>query len=98
LSVRQARRLIAPLALAAVALKALGFALSIQSARAQAGDDIYVDKQLGRADPVVPTPTPTPVAPLLPETGNAGRGVGRSLAAVLLILGASVALLVRARR
>jgi len=53
MSVRQARRLIVPLALAAVALTALGLALSIQSARAQAGDDIYVDKQLGRADPVV---------------------------------------------
>jgi hypothetical protein len=48
--------------------------------------------------PITPTPTPTPVAPLLPETGNAGRGVGRSLAAVLLVLGAGVALLVRARR
>jgi len=48
--------------------------------------------------PVTPTPTPTPVAPLLPETGNAGRGVGRSLAAVLLVLGAGIALLVRARR
>lgn len=48
--------------------------------------------------PVTPTPTLTPVAPLLPETGNAGRGVGRGLAAVLLVLGAGVALLVRARR
>ena len=53
MSVRQARKLIAPLILAAVALTALGLALSIQSARAQTGDDIYVDKQLGRADPVV---------------------------------------------
>ena len=53
MSIRQARRLIVPLALAAAALTALGIALSIQSARAQAGDAIYVDKQLGRADPVV---------------------------------------------
>ena len=53
MSVGQARKLIAPLVLAAVALTALRLALSIQFARAQAGDDIYVDKQLGRADPVV---------------------------------------------
>lgn len=53
MSVSQARKLIAPLVLAAVALTALGFALASQSARAQAGGDIYVDKQLGRADPVV---------------------------------------------
>ena len=53
MSIRQARRLIVPLALAAAALTALRLALSIQFARAQAGDDIYVDKQLGRAGPVV---------------------------------------------
>ena len=39
MSARQATKLIAPLALAAVALTALGLALSIQSARAQTGDD-----------------------------------------------------------
>ncbi len=50
---RQAHRLILSLALAAAALVALGLVLSTQSARAQAGDDIYVDKRLGRADPVV---------------------------------------------
>ena len=50
---RQAHRLILALALAAFALAALGLVLSTQSARAQAGDDIYVDKQLGRTDPVV---------------------------------------------
>ena len=43
MSVGQARKLIAPLVLAAVALTALGLALSTQSARAQGGDDIYVD-------------------------------------------------------
>ena len=53
MNVRQALKLITPLALAAVALTALGFALSAQSARAQGGGDIYVDKQLGRAGSVV---------------------------------------------
>jgi len=50
---RQAHRLILALAIASFALAALGLVLSTQSARAQAGDDIYVDKRLGRADPVV---------------------------------------------
>jgi uncharacterized repeat protein (TIGR01451 family) len=50
---RQAHRLLLSLALAAAAVATLGLMLSTQSARAQAGDDIYVDKRLGRADPVV---------------------------------------------
>jgi hypothetical protein len=50
---RQAHRLILALALASFALAALGLVLSTQSASAQAGGDIYVDKRLGRADPIV---------------------------------------------
>jgi len=53
MNVRQAPRLLLTLALAAIALTTLTLALSTQSARAQNGDDIFVDKQLGRADPVV---------------------------------------------
>jgi hypothetical protein len=50
---RQAHRLILALALASFALAALGLVISTQSACAQAGDDIYVDKRLGRTNPVV---------------------------------------------
>ncbi len=53
MNIKQVNRLIVTLALATVALAALTLALSSQSARAQAGDEIHVDKQLGRADPVV---------------------------------------------
>jgi len=53
MNIKQVNRLIVTLALATVALVALTLALSSQSARAQAGDEIHVDKQLGRADPVV---------------------------------------------
>jgi hypothetical protein len=45
-------KLMAALTLAIIALALLALALSLQSARAQAGG-IYVDKQLGRGDPVV---------------------------------------------
>lgn len=47
------KRIAVSLALAAVALVALIWILSAQFVRAQAGDEIYVDKQLGRASPVV---------------------------------------------
>ena len=50
INVKSASKLTVAMTLAAVALAAL--VLSIQSARAQGGE-IYVDKQLGRADPVV---------------------------------------------
>ncbi len=53
MNIRQANRLIATLALALCALASLTLALSIQAARAQAGSEIFVDKRLGRADPVV---------------------------------------------
>jgi hypothetical protein len=50
---KSANRLVISLALAAVALAALVGTLAAQSACAQPGNGIYVDKQLGRADPVV---------------------------------------------
>jgi hypothetical protein len=50
---KSANRLAVSLALAAVALAALVWTLAAQSACAQPGNGIYVDKQLGRADPVV---------------------------------------------
>ena len=53
MNTRKASRLCLALAAASAALIGLAVALSVQSAHAQAGDDIYVDKQLGRADPVV---------------------------------------------
>ena len=53
MNTKQVSKLMAALALTAAAVAALAFMLSIQSARAQAGSDIYVHKQLGRADPVV---------------------------------------------
>ena len=53
MNVRPVNKLVATLMLGGIALLALLLALSIQSARAQAGDDIYVDKQLGRTDPLV---------------------------------------------
>ena len=55
MNTRQASTLGLTLAIASAALvfAALVVALSLQSAHAQAGDDIAVDKQLGRADPVV---------------------------------------------
>jgi hypothetical protein len=53
MNVRQANKLIVTLAPIAIALASLILVLSIQSARAQTGGEIYVDKQLGRADPVV---------------------------------------------
>ena len=53
MNTRRASRLGLTLAIASAALIALTVALSIQSAHAQTGDDIHVDKQLGRADPVV---------------------------------------------
>jgi hypothetical protein len=52
MKLKQTGKLATALTLAAVALGALTLALSAQSARAQGGD-IYVDKQLGRAAPVV---------------------------------------------
>lgn len=51
--INQVNKLIVALALAAVALISLILVLSTQSTRAQSPDQIYVDKQLGRADSVV---------------------------------------------
>jgi hypothetical protein len=53
MNARQTSSLLLTLALATIALTTLTLALSIQSARAQNGDDIFVDKELGRVDPVV---------------------------------------------
>jgi hypothetical protein len=52
MSIKGVGKLVVTMALATVALGALVLALSIQSALAQ-GDEIYVHKQLGRANPVV---------------------------------------------
>jgi hypothetical protein len=53
MKVKQAAKFTAVLALTAVALASLLLVLSSQSAGAQAGGVIFVDKQLGRASPVV---------------------------------------------
>ena len=53
MKIKHTHRLVLTLALAFVALVVLVHALSVQSARAQGGDEIYVQKQLGRDDPVV---------------------------------------------
>jgi len=50
---RQTPKLLLTLTPVAIALTALSLLLSIQSVRAQNGDDIYVDKRLGRVDPLV---------------------------------------------
>ena len=53
MNVTRAARLTLTLALAAAALAGLALVLSIQSADAQAGGEVYVLKQLGRPSPVV---------------------------------------------
>ena len=53
MNVKRAARLTLTLALATAALAALALVLSIQSAHAQIGGEVYVLKQLGRPSPVV---------------------------------------------
>ena len=53
MNIKRTSQLVVALALSVVALASLIMILSAQSVRAQAGSEIYVDKQLGRADPVV---------------------------------------------
>jgi len=53
MNTKRINRLIGVLSLTAVAMSVLLLMLSLQSVRAQTGGDIYVHKQLGRADPVV---------------------------------------------
>jgi hypothetical protein len=53
MNIKRSSQLVVALALSVVALASLIMVLSAQSARAQAGGEIYVDKRLGRADPVV---------------------------------------------
>jgi len=53
MGIQSTKRIVVSLALAAVALVALILMLSAQFVRAQPSGEIYVDKQLGRANPVV---------------------------------------------